>query len=118
MTTQENEQRINEAVSEHARLKADRAREVNLAREFSKVLREWLTPSQMAEVIRRNATPEYADGLCCASHDFCDANMAMDAALRVNYADRMTGDWVTEDDELRGLWNSAWDIAKSNGFTV
>jgi hypothetical protein len=49
---------------------------------FAATLRGWLTPEEFAEMKRRNETdPAYAN-LSCASHDFCDANMAMDIAWR------------------------------------
>jgi hypothetical protein len=49
---------------------------------FAATLKEWLTPKEFAEMKRRNETdPTYAN-LSCASHDFCDANMAMDSAWR------------------------------------
>ena len=44
---------------------------------FSNILRRWLTPEQMAQVIERNMARHPG---VCHSHDFCDANMAMDEA--------------------------------------
>lgn len=66
------------------------------AQRFDAVLREWLTPAEYAEVLRRNGTPEYSD--CCASHDFCDANMAMLDAL---------GAGLAADD---AMWCAAWNV--------
>lgn len=79
-----------------------------LAVEFSHTLREWLTNEQMKEVIKLNATEEYAD--FCASHDYCDANMAMDAGIKTLFGRHA---------DTRGdveLWNAAWTIAKTNNF--
>ena len=50
-----------------------------LAESFGEILRQWLTPDEFAEMKHRNESdPAYA-GKACASHDFCDANMAMAA---------------------------------------
>lgn len=86
-----------------------------LASEFSRVLRSWLTPAEMAEVNKRNA----ADGSDnCASHDFCDANQALlDACDALNF-----NVWDERDehfsDVAQDLFDKAWTIAKANGFTV
>lgn len=82
-----------------------------LATKFSKVLNEWLTAEQMDEVRQRNAG---GDPLCCATHDFCDANQAMLDAL-----DEAGIEWGgPEDDEGNRLISKAWDLAKSRGFRV
>jgi hypothetical protein len=51
----------------------------SLAQKFDAVLREWLTADEYSEVIRRNRTEEYRGA--CATHDFCDANVAMMEAM-------------------------------------
>lgn len=86
----------------------DRAEVTRLADALAEVLREWLSPTEWQEMRARNDTPEYAD--CCASHDFCDANMAMDEAFR-----RALGrppDVYDRPDGAEGpdvaLWNAAW----------
>src|SRR5664279_2766740 len=48
--------------------------EQRVAIEFCKVLHQWLTADEMTEVVKRNKT--YHEGIC-ATHDSCDANMAM-----------------------------------------
>lgn len=78
-----------------------------LALEFVKIINQWLTPAQIAEVNRRNATAEYANA--CASHDYCDANQAMIDALEVfgiEFSLELADDVI----------NAAWDIAKSCQF--
>jgi hypothetical protein len=72
----------------------------DLAKRFDAVLREWLTADEYNEVLRLNRTEEYDRS--CASHNFCDANVAMMEtmlALGVN-ADSEGG---------RRLFNAAWD---------
>lgn len=82
-------------------LSADR-----LADDFSRILGDWLTPSELAEIRRRNATPDYSG--VCASHDFCDANEAMAQALAVQGLEFSSG--------LCGVVDEAWHIAKGREF--
>lgn len=87
-----------------------------LASAFACVLREWATDSEwetMREVNRDYAQSEFYDG-CCASHDFCDANMAMDAAF-VRVLGRPAALECNEDGTEHpdfALWDAAWNIAK------
>ena len=91
-----------------------------LADAFSAALRDELHEGIIDTIVERNRTPEYAG--CCASHDFCDANMVMDAAI-----EGILGHGLFEDprlyDEEDGLtqegtdlWNAAWDLAKEREF--
>jgi|SRR6185295_2042063 len=82
-----------------------------LATEFSRVLGTWLTASEMSEVRKRNATPEYGNGIC-ASHDFCDANMAMLEAFEKTVG--REPDLNTQRD--LDLWGIAWSLAKKREF--
>lgn len=79
-----------------------------VANEFSKVLHEWLTDDEMKEVIKRNED----DMMCCASHDFCDANMAMDEAFTKVF----NREFDMESDHDNKIWNDAWTAAKQNQF--
>lgn len=84
-----------------------------LANAFGRVLRTWLDASEMATVIQRNRTPEYGRYIC-ASHDFCDANMAMAQAFMEAFGREPDVDG----DEDVALWNAAWSLAKANDFVV
>lgn len=80
------------------------------ADKFCIVLRNWLTTDQLDTVVERNKTPEYAQA--CATHDFCDANVAMLEAL---------GDpegISFDDDAFVSLINRAWDIARAADFSL
>lgn len=77
-----------------------------LAAEFSRILHEWLTADELAEIQRRNSTLEYSG--FCASHDFCDPNQAMIDALSIH--------GLEFDTELCGLINDAWAISRMSGF--
>lgn len=81
-----------------------------LANQFILVLSEWLSADELAEVNRRNAAESMID--VCHSHDFCDANVAMDEAFRAVVGRSVDGD---NEDDCR-LWNEAWDIAKKQSF--
>lgn len=82
-----------------------------VAIKFRAVVLDWLGPDTCRAVDRANAT---IDPMCCATHDHCDANMAMDKAMRE------VG--VYEDDNgafthaVTALWDKAWDLAKLEGF--
>lgn len=83
-----------------------------LAHEFSRVLREWLTDDEMEQVIERNA--EVDDPRVCASHDFCDANMAMYEAF-----ERVMGHPIdTRKKADVAMWDKAWNMAKASDFAV
>jgi hypothetical protein len=89
-----------------------------VAGEFSRVLHEWLTADELAEALRRNASPEYAG--CCATHDFCDANMAMqEAFIAAGLPDpglfHGVHDCGLSTDDL---WDAAWDAAKAANFAA
>lgn len=92
--------------------------EIYLANAFIAVLNEWI-PEHMEEVRSRNAAN---NDNCCATHDFCDANMAMDEAFQKV----MCREFVFWNDEIpetqkqnesdTDLINSAWDIAKAKEY--
>lgn len=84
----------------------------HLAVEFSFILREWLTEEEMKEVIRKNATVEYLDS--CASHDYCDANMAMSEA----FTNVIIKAFDLQDDEAVELFNAGWTVAQLHNFFV
>jgi hypothetical protein len=107
----------NDNLSPDPRKPLSSAEVTRLADAFAGVLQEWLTRSEWREMRARNATPGYAK--CCASHDFCDANMAMAAAFRSALArspdiyDRAGGE---EGPDVE-LWNAAWDEAARRHLT-
>lgn len=78
-----------------------------VAREFARLLRKEIGAKNFNQVRKLNAMPDYNYGSCCASHEFCDANMVMLAAFE-NLG--FTPDF--ENDQHVELWNSAWDVAK------
>lgn len=83
----------------------------DLARQFCRVLRDTLSPTQMAEAVRRNAAE--TDPTICHSHDFCDANMAMAEAWESLSAVPCGADCP---DAVNAIWNAAWDMAKDANF--
>lgn len=95
-----------------------------VAHAFADVLKEWLTPEQVAEANAKNKTDDYDDSVC-ASHDYCDANMAMDEAFKKVDPAFYAAAWA--DNEATGgegkvwarmtdIWNEAWGIAKRADF--
>jgi hypothetical protein len=91
-----------------------------LARNFSSVLKGWLTGEELSEAIRLNK--EEDDHNVCHSHDFCDANMAMHEAFVNLYGREFTfyDEEIPESDRISSIdtmiWNRAWSIAKENEF--
>jgi len=85
-----------------------------IARRFSKILLHWLGIEKMYEVVKQNQKYQQ-DGITniCASHDYCDANMAMDKAM-----EDCSIDFSLQNDEHVKLWNDAWSLAKSNEFYI
>ncbi len=81
---------------------------------FAGVLREWLTEEQFAEMRSKNVAYVVEDTMTCASHDYCDANMAMQEAF-----EGITGRelFPEEGDDAQqsadtDLINAAWTDAK------
>lgn len=87
-----------------------------LAVQFAKVLTQWLGTVAMKLITVAN---ESIEGDCCATHDHCDSNMAMEEAFEavVGRESICCGD---EDMERHtadiNLINQAWGIAKAAGF--
>jgi hypothetical protein len=66
----------------------------------------------IAEINRRNATPDYAGA--CATNDFIDANMLMHEAFEVAFGrEPMVASNIEPDTRL---WNEAWAAARARGF--
>lgn len=85
-----------------------------LAEAFVRILRKTLGEEDYAKVVALNAAELNPD--VCASGDFCDSNMVMDAAFAEFAIDPSTFGVEDEDDgmsqEVCDLWNTAWDRAK------
>jgi hypothetical protein len=82
-----------------------------LAIQFSRLIREELTPDELAQVIERNKT--YSSDVC-ATHDFIDSNETMAAAYKI-----VTGREVnTNNDKTISIWNEAWSYAKQHNFNL
>jgi hypothetical protein len=73
-----------------------------IAQKFASILRDWLTQEEMTIVVDRNKRREKG---VCHTHDFCDANMAMQEAIETT-----TG----KDDSPE--WDTAWNFARENEF--
>lgn len=77
---------------------------------FAATLREWLTPAEVAQMRARNATAAYAGA--CASHDYCDANFAME-----QHMPPCPDDGTPEHETYCALWNAAWAHARAHHLT-
>ena len=84
-----------------------------IAEAFAANLRQNLSAADYAEMVRRNRTPEYNND-SCASHDFCDANVEMDAAFK-----RVMGrECDNNSSQDCAIWNEAWEIARQKYIGV
>lgn len=82
-----------------------------VANEFCRLLKIEIGSERVRAAASRNRIPEYEG--CCASHDFCDANMVMADAVK-----EVTGRECTTEDGDLDLMNAAWNIAKANNLGV
>jgi len=87
-----------------------------LARSFSVVLRQWLSDTEISRINAANAASGY-DASSCASHDYCDANMAMLEAVSSSTGIPIDSVDVV-DARFCELSNEAWAIAKRAGFNA
>lgn len=82
---------------------------LKLANVFSSILRGMLTQEEFDKVRELNKTKEYSES--CASHNFCDSNIAMIEALEA-----LDIPFDTENEAQSELINEAWDLARANSF--
>lgn len=88
-----------------------------ISKAFVEVVREWTTRSEWDQIRQRNA--EEGDPNVCHTHDFFDANMAMqEAFIRVlgrepftpcDVEDGICPESIVESDGA--MWNEAWHQA-------
>jgi hypothetical protein len=89
-----------------------------VAAEFTRVLKSWLSPGEWSDMVSKNQNdPAYASG-ACASHDYCDANEAMTAAFQMLDLP-LPGDDGDEDvaPEPFRIWNESWTLARASWAT-
>jgi len=115
---------LNEAKLSKGDVKAmakDQAKVEKLARLFAEEMKSTVKPADFKKAIELNK--KEPDDVC-RTHDFCDANMVMDAAFKkfgIDLEDySFPGRGMTGDDNVEKalieLWNAAWKTAKSNHF--
>lgn len=82
-----------------------------LAIDFCILLRHYLLPEEMTEVIERNRVEP--DERVCHSHDFLDANEVMAEAVTLQGVE-----FDVQDEDQRISWNAAWYAAKAVEFDI
>lgn len=105
-----------------------------LAKTFADVLLEWLEKEQFEQMQRDNT--ERGEPRLCASHDYCDANMAMEEAVvrctsptfnvcdfmeeysDVAHAHGVAAANAHESKAIYDKWNAAWALAYKLYLTV
>jgi len=81
-----------------------------VAEAFIKQLREDITAEEFTELVTKQKE-DPIEGVCY-SHDYCDANMTMDAALASLGVVALPDDEDGMSQEVCDLWNASWDRAK------
>lgn len=94
----------------------------SISNKFNEIINREFTSIQLADVIAKNNTSEYAG--CCATHDYCDANMLMDEAFQeimqrefIFFNDEQLETQQQNQDDT-DLLNEAWYISKANNFQL
>ena len=92
---------------------------LKLARAFGQEVQEAFSAREFREICDRNKSgAPYDDDMCCATHEFCDANMLMHAAFVKTFdrdpLDGPDSSGMTQADT--DLWNAAWAVAKAAEF--
>lgn len=89
-----------------------------LAGAFTDILDDWLGPARFAAM--REANRAHRGTTTCASHDHCDANMAMLEAFQTTFGqDPRLEDQPDGGEGLDiGLWNAAWALASTTWLTA
>ena len=82
----------------------------DVAKAFVAQLQKDISADEFAQVVAlQKSNP--IEGVC-HSHDFCDANMTMDAALESLGVQALPDTDEGMSDEVSALWNASWDKAK------
>jgi hypothetical protein len=92
-----------------------------LAAAFAKELREELGLEKIHEVNVLNAAEPggLEQDRVDHAHDFCDANMVMDAAFTKTFGrETFSGDGAVNGMEDMELINAAWSVAKRAGYAL
>lgn len=91
-----------------------------LAAHFTAILKEWLSDYEWREMVQRQRREK--DKNICHSHDFCDANEAMDRAFSEVYGRNAffpsnVDDGICDEAQVEAdcnLINEAWSLAKDS----
>ena len=83
-----------------------------LSNKFSLLVNKAFTKKELKDTISKNKTIEYEN--CCATHDYCDANMIMDEA----FTEIIGYEIDLQNDADLDLWNNAWALSKANYFKI
>ncbi len=102
-------------------IKAQRAREIALARSFCARLIAYLGTDLVAKIAIENATE--VNPQICHSHDYCDANQFMIDAMaevypEIDFLGAEGLESVEAFNEHFKIVDTAWGIAKSHGFVI
>ena len=86
--------------------------EAKLAHAFTEIVRKSFSAKELAEIVKRNRAYRKEGRMCCATQEFCDANMLMEEAF-TNVMGREPNVGADQDADL---WNAAWSKAANADF--
>jgi hypothetical protein len=82
-----------------------------IALSFAQLLKDSLSPGEWESLIRENEEYKYTN--CCASHNYLDANIVMDEAIK-----KHVSHFNIHHTPHTKMWNEAWDYAVQKNFFV
>lgn len=86
-----------------------------IAKEFSEILLSWIGEAKMKRVVELNRLQ--ANPSICHSHDFCDANMAMEEAFtNLGLLTPCDADNTPKGEIVNEFWGQVWHLAKQHEF--
>jgi len=85
---------------------------------FADVLRSWMTEDEWNSMLKQNRIYASTNPNVCASHEYCDSNMALlDAVKQAGLGEVCEGNWG-DDPERVDFLNDVWDHAKIHHLTA
>ena len=79
--------------------------------QFINIITNWLSTDELIELRIKNK--ELINSRICATHDYCDANMAMFEAFS-----KCNIEFDPQNNAHIDQWNEAWNLAKLNSFNL
>lgn len=86
--------------------KATNTQIIKIAQRFNELVRHYVGEAKWRKIVTDNEPRMFSD--VCATHDYCDANVFMDQAIKDVLKIRCRN---INDDGFIATWSSAWSVA-------